>query len=50
MGSLIDDALLEKLALVGDPARIKQKLTERYGGVFDACGAMVFASASAGYG
>lgn len=42
MAGLIDDGLLEKLALVGDPADIQKKLTERYAGIFDSCTAMVF--------
>ena len=42
MAGLIDDGLLEKLALVGEPAEIQKKLSERFGGILDVCAAMVF--------
>lgn len=42
MGSRIDDALLEKIALVGEPQQIAEKLTTRYGDIFDICAASVF--------
>ena len=42
MGSRIDDALLDKIALVGEPQQIAEKLTARYGDIFDICAASVF--------
>tara|TARA_R110001592_G_scaffold363372_2_gene686325 strand:+ start:208111 stop:209133 length:1023 start_codon:yes stop_codon:yes gene_type:complete len=45
MGPLIDDVLLEKIALVGEPQQIAGKLTERYGDIFDICAASVFSGA-----
>ena len=42
MGQRIDDALLDKLALVGEPAEIAAKLSQRFGGVFDICATSVF--------
>lgn len=45
MGQLIDDPLLDKLALVGSPEEISQKLSQRYGDVFDICSASVFTGA-----
>ncbi len=35
MGALIDDTLLDKIAIVGAPAEIGKKLQQRYGDVFD---------------
>jgi len=42
MGQLIDDSLLDRLALVGEPAEITRKLSQRFGDVFDICAASVF--------
>ena len=42
MGQRIDDTLLNKLALVGEPAEISAQLSERYGNIFDICAASVF--------
>ena len=42
MGQCIDDALLEKIAIVGEPAEVAAKLTRRYGDIFDITQAMVF--------
>jgi hypothetical protein len=42
MGQRIDDALLDKLALVGEPAEIAAKLSQRFGDVFDICATSVF--------
>jgi probable F420-dependent oxidoreductase len=42
MGQRIDDDLLEQLALVGTPLEISEKLSRRFGDVFDICGASVF--------
>jgi len=42
MGSRIDDTLLGKIALVGEPHQIAEKLTARYGDIFDICAASVF--------
>jgi len=45
MGGLIDDKLLGKLALMGDPDQIATQLSERYGEIFDICAATIFAGA-----
>ncbi|MEM1111569.1 MAG: TIGR03617 family F420-dependent LLM class oxidoreductase [Pseudomonadota bacterium] len=42
MGRRIDDTLLNKIAIVGEPAHIGEQLTKRYGDVFDVCAASVF--------
>jgi len=42
MGQRIDDKLLDKLAIVGEPAEISEKLASRFGDVFDICSASVF--------
>jgi probable F420-dependent oxidoreductase len=42
MGQCIDDTLLDKIALVGEPAAIADKMSKRYGDIFDICGASVF--------
>lgn len=42
MGRRIDDTLLDKIALVGEPQQIAAKLAERYGDIFDICSASVF--------
>jgi len=42
MGQRIDDNLLDKIALVGEPAEIPGKLKQRFGDVFDICDASVF--------
>ena len=42
MGQCIDDTLLDKIALVGEPKEIAQKMHQRYGDVFDITGASVF--------
>ncbi len=42
MGQRIDDTLLDKLALVGEPGEISRKLAQRYGDIFDICSASVF--------
>ena len=42
MGRRIDDELLEKIALVGEPQQIAEKLSARYGDIFDICSASVF--------
>ena len=42
MGQLIDDTLIGKMALVGEPATIAAQLKARYGDVFDICPASVF--------
>jgi len=42
MGRRIDDTLLDKIALVGEPKQIATKLAERYGDLFDICSASVF--------
>lgn len=41
MGRRIDDYLLNKIALVGDPEQIADQLSKRYGDIFDFCGASV---------
>jgi hypothetical protein len=38
----VDDTLLEKIALVGEPAEIARQLRQRFGGVFDISTASVF--------
>lgn len=42
MGECIDDTLLDKLAIVGEPAEISEKLARRFGDIFDVCSASVF--------
>ncbi len=42
MGQCIDDTLLEKIAVVGEPQDIAAKIVQRYGDIFDVCQAMVF--------
>ncbi len=42
MGQLIDDTLLNKLAIVGEPAEISEKLSQRFGDVFDICSSSVY--------
>ncbi len=42
MGRRIDDTLLDKIALVGEPQQIANKLAGRYGDLFDICSASVF--------
>ncbi|MBE9539868.1 MAG: TIGR03617 family F420-dependent LLM class oxidoreductase [Proteobacteria bacterium] len=42
MGQRIDDKLLDKLAIVGEPADISKKLAQRFGDIFDICSASVF--------
>lgn len=42
MGQLIDDEILEKMAIVGEPTEIAEKVRQRYGDVFDICAASVF--------
>jgi probable F420-dependent oxidoreductase len=42
MGQRVDDDLLNKLALVGTPSEISEKLSTRFGDVFDICAASVF--------
>ena len=42
MGQCIDDTLLGKLAIVGEPADLCKILSERFGDVFDICSASVF--------
>ena len=42
MGQLIDDTLLDKIALVGEPQEIGAKLQQRYGDIFDMSPATVF--------
>jgi len=42
MGRRIDDTLLEKIALVGEPRELSAKLSQRYGDIFDICSASVF--------
>jgi len=42
MGQRIDDTLLRKLAIVGEPAELPKILSERFGDVFDICSASVF--------
>ena len=42
MGQCIDETLLDKIALVGEPKDIAQKMHQRYGDVFDITGASVF--------
>ena len=42
MGQRIDDTLLDKLALVGEPDEVSRKLARRYGDIFDICSASVF--------
>lgn len=42
MGDLIDDALLDKLAIVGEPQHIAATVQQRYGDVFDICAASIF--------
>ncbi len=43
MGQCIDDTLLDKIALVGEPDEIADKMSKRYGDIFDITGASVFA-------
>ena len=42
MGQCIDETLLNKIALVGEPKEIANKLVQRFGDVFDITGASVF--------
>jgi len=42
MGRRIDDAPLDKLAIVGDLTQVREKLSSRYGDVFDLCTASIF--------
>ena len=42
MGQCIDDTLLDKIALVGEPQEIADKMAGRYGDIFDITGASVF--------
>ncbi len=42
MGRQIDDTLLGKIALVGEPDQIGEQLSQRYGDIFDVCPATVF--------
>ncbi|RLQ22620.1 TIGR03617 family F420-dependent LLM class oxidoreductase [Seongchinamella sediminis] len=42
MGQCVDDTLLEKIAVVGEPQQIGSKLVQRYGDVFDACQTTVY--------
>ena len=42
MGRRIDDTLLDRVALVGEPGEIASKLGQRYGDIFDICSASVF--------
>ncbi len=42
MGQCIDDTLLNKIAVVGEPQDIGSKVIQRYGDIFDICQAMVF--------
>ena len=42
MGALIDDPLLDKLAVVGEPQEIAAKTRQRFGDIFDICAASVF--------
>jgi probable F420-dependent oxidoreductase len=46
MGRRIDDTLLDKVALVGEPQQIAAKLADRYGDIFDICSASVFSGDS----
>ena len=41
MGLLIDDGLLNRIGLVGEPQQIAVQLCQRYGDLFDCCGASV---------
>lgn len=41
MGRRIDDTLLDKLALVGEPSQITEKLKQRFGDIFDLCSVSV---------
>ncbi len=45
MGELVDEALLDKLALVGEPDELSRKLALRFGDIFDVCTASVFSGA-----
>ena len=42
MGQRIDDTLLEKIAIVGEPKEIGEKLAQRYGDIFDISSASLF--------
>ena len=42
MGQCIDDTLLDKIALVGEPQEIGAMMKERYGDIFDVSPATVF--------
>jgi probable F420-dependent oxidoreductase len=42
MGRRVDDTLLDKVALIGEPAEIGKKLYARYGDIFDASASSVF--------
>ena len=42
MGQRIDDTLLNKIAIVGEPKDIAEQLDARYGGIFNTCAASVF--------
>lgn len=42
MGERIDDTLLDKIAIVGEPGEIGAQLTSRYGDIFDISSASVF--------
>lgn len=41
MASLVDDTLFEKIALVGEPEQIAEKLEQRYGTIIDLCSCSV---------
>lgn len=41
MGRRIDDTLLDKIALVGEPEQVSEKLSKRFGDIYDYCGASV---------
>jgi probable F420-dependent oxidoreductase len=50
MGTSIDDTLLDRIALVGEPPEIARKLVQRFGDLFDVCGANVFTGDAYGAG
>jgi len=45
MGQLIDDTLLDKLALVGEPDEVSKKLSKRFGDIFDICSVNIYSGA-----
>jgi probable F420-dependent oxidoreductase len=45
MGGLIDDTLLDRIAIIGEPGELTEKLRARYADIFDTSGSSVFTGA-----